>query len=61
MVRISCDSQSAICVAKNPMHHAYTKHVDVQNQFVNEMIENGKVLLQKVDTQDHSSMTQTRL
>ena len=49
-VRIDCDSQSAICLAKNPTFHARSKHIDVQYHFVREMVEENKVLLQKVDT-----------
>ena len=49
-ITISCDSQSAICLAKNPTFHARTKHIDVQFHFVRDMVEDGKVNLEKVDT-----------
>ena len=49
-VKIGCDSQSAICLEKNPMYHSRSKHIDVQYHFVREMVEGGKVKLQKVDT-----------
>ena len=49
-VRLECDSQSAIFLAKNPAHHAKTKHIDVQYHFVRDMVEDKKVLLEKVDT-----------
>eukprot|EP00253_Pinus_taeda_P007176 PITA_07176 len=49
-IRIDCDSQSAIFLAKNPAYHSKTKHIDVQYQFVRDMIEDNKVLLVKVDT-----------
>ena len=49
-ITISCDSQSAICLAKNPTFHATTKHIDVQFHFVRDMVEDGKVNLEKVDT-----------
>ena len=29
-IRIDCDSQSAIFLAKNPAYHSKTKHIDVQ-------------------------------
>jgi hypothetical protein len=38
-VRIECDSQSAIFLAKNPDYHSKTKHIDVQYHFVRDMIE----------------------
>ena len=44
-IRIDCDSQSAIFLAKNPAYHSKTKHIDVQHHFVRDMIEDKKVLL----------------
>lgn len=49
-IRIDCDNQSAIFLAKNPAYHSKTKHIDVQYHFVRDMIEDKKVLLVKVDT-----------
>jgi hypothetical protein len=49
-VRLDCDSQSAILLAKNPAYHSNTKHIDVQYHFVRDMVEDKKVLLEKVDT-----------
>ena len=36
VVRIDCDSQSAIFLAKNPTYHSKTKNVDIQYYFVRE-------------------------
>ena len=49
-IRIDCDSQSAIFLAKNPTYHSKTKHIDVQYHFVRDMVEAKKVLLVKVET-----------
>ena len=49
-IRIDCDCQSAIFLAKNPTYHSKTKHNDVQYHFVRDMIEDKKVLLVKVYT-----------
>ena len=55
-VYIGCDSQSAICLAKNNAFHDRTKHVAVSKHvalkmsFVREMIETGEVDVQKVHT-----------
>jgi hypothetical protein len=49
-VRIYCDSQSEIFLAKNLTHHSKTKHIDIQYHFVRDMVEENKVLLMKVDT-----------
>jgi hypothetical protein len=49
-IRIDCDSQSAIFLAKNPTYHSKTKHIDIQYHFVRDMVEENKLLLMKVDT-----------
>jgi hypothetical protein len=49
-VRLDCDSQSAIFLEKNPAYHSKTNHIDVQYHFVRDMVEEKKVLLEKVDT-----------
>lgn len=49
-ITIYCDNQSAICLAKNSTFHARTKHIDMQFHFVYDMVEDGKVKLEKVDT-----------
>ena len=37
-ISIYYDSHSAICLAKNPMFHICTKHIDVRYPFVWEII-----------------------
>jgi hypothetical protein len=49
-VRLECDSQSAIFLEKNPTYHSKTKHIDVKNHFVRDMVEENKVFLEKVNT-----------
>jgi hypothetical protein len=49
-VRLDCDIQSEIFLAKNPTYHLKTRHIDVQYHFVRDMFEDEKVLLEKVDT-----------
>eukprot|EP00253_Pinus_taeda_P031107 PITA_31107 len=50
VIRIDCDSQSAVFLEKKPAYHSKTKHIDVQYHFVRDMIEDKYVLLVKVDT-----------
>ncbi|KAM2004372.1 hypothetical protein ACFX15_027830 [Malus domestica] len=52
-VDVHCDSQSAIHLAKNQVHHARTKHIDVRFHFVREIIDEGDILLQKIGTADN--------
>jgi hypothetical protein len=50
VLRIYCDNQSAIFLAKNPTYHSKIKHIDIQYHFVRDMVEEKKVLLMKVYT-----------
>jgi hypothetical protein len=41
-VRIDCDSPSAIFLAKNSTYHSKTKHIDIQYNFLRDMVEERK-------------------
>jgi hypothetical protein len=49
-VILYCDIQSEIFLANNPAYHSKTNHIDVQYHFVRDMVDEKKVLLEKVDT-----------
>ncbi|XP_023634325.1 uncharacterized protein LOC111829467 [Capsella rubella] len=36
---IHCDNQSAINIAKNPVQHSRTKHIDIRHHFIRELVE----------------------
>nr|GEW59992.1 ribonuclease H-like domain-containing protein [Tanacetum cinerariifolium] len=40
-----CDSQAAIAISCNPVHHSRTKHIDVKYHFIKEQVEKGIVEL----------------
>ena len=52
-VKVFCDNQSAIHLAKNPAYHSKTKHVYVKYHFVRQVIDEGGILLEKVHTQNN--------
>ena len=59
-MRIDCDSQSAIFLAKNPAYHSRTKHIDVLYHFVRDMVESMMVLLEKVNTLENVADSLTK-
>jgi hypothetical protein len=40
-----CDNQAAISIAKNPVHHDKTKHIEMDKHFISEKIEKKIVQL----------------
>ena len=41
--RIFVDNKSAIALAKNPVHHERSKHIDTRFHFIREHIKEGDV------------------
>ena len=54
-VTVFCDTQSAIHLAENQVYHARTKHI------VREIIEEGRVLVQKIKTDDNPADMLTKV
>ena len=44
------DNHGCIGLAKNPIHHARTKHIDILHHFVRERVESGEVVLKEIPT-----------
>ncbi|KAH7315351.1 hypothetical protein KP509_21G045900 [Ceratopteris richardii] len=57
---LGCDSQSAICLAKNAMFHARTKHIDVRYHFIREVLEDNLITLVKVHTSQNPTDVLTK-
>ena len=49
-VPLLCDSTSAISVAKNPVLHSKTKHIDIRFHFLRDHVERGDIDLVHIDT-----------
>jgi hypothetical protein len=50
--RIFVDNKSAIALAKNPVHHERSKHIDTRFHFIKEHIKEGDVELVHVKTHE---------
>jgi len=46
------DNQSCISLAKNPVHHARTKHIDIQHHFIREKVESKEIDVVYMPTDD---------
>ena len=55
-----CDSQSAICLVKNPVYHARTKHIDVRFHEIRELVSFSELLLEKIHTSKNASNMLTK-
>jgi hypothetical protein len=51
------DNQGSIALAKNPVFHGRSKHVDVQHHFVREKVASGELEVQFVPTKDQNGIT----
>jgi hypothetical protein len=52
-VKLLCDSQSVIHLAKNRAFHSKTKHIHIKYHFVRQVIDEGGVSLEKVHTKEN--------
>ncbi|PON73769.1 hypothetical protein PanWU01x14_056570, partial [Parasponia andersonii] len=50
-IRILCDNEAAIRIAKNPVHHDRTKHVEIDRHFIKEKIESRILQMAYTPTQ----------
>ena len=46
------DNQGSHKLARNPIFHSRTKHIDVRHHFVREALEEGKIDIQYMPTED---------
>jgi hypothetical protein len=52
VVTMMVDNQSCIALARNPVHHKRTKHIDIQYHFIREALENERITLNYCPTEE---------
>ena len=61
LVRVNCDSMSAIYLAKNQVYHSRTKHIDVRFHFVRDVLDEEDIELMKILTKNNPSDMLTKV
>jgi len=61
LLKINCDSMSAIYLATNQVYHARTKHIDVRFHFVRVILDDGDIELLKVHTKENPADMLTKV
>ena len=51
-VKLMVDNQSAITLSKNTGHHNHTKHIDTRYHFIRECVEDKKIEIRFIRTED---------
>ena len=54
------DNIGAIHLSKNPKDHARTKHIDIRFHFIRELIENGQIILNYVESRSNAADSFTK-
>ena len=51
-VMLFVDNKAAISLSNNPVHHERSKHIDIRYHFIRECVEEGKVKVKHVASND---------
>ena len=52
---VNADNQGSIALAKNPVFHDRSKHIDIQYHFTRDLIKNKRISLNYVPTKEMSA------
>lgn len=59
-VTICIDNRSAMDLAKNPVFHGRSKHIDVRYHFIRECVERGEIILKHVSSEEQRADVLTK-
>lgn len=51
-LKLLVDNNLAIIISKNPVHHNRTKHIDIRYHFIRQCVQEKKIALEHVRTED---------
>lgn len=54
-IKMFCDNQAAISIAKNHVHHDKTKHIEIDRHFISEKIEKEIIHLTYIPTKSQTA------
>lgn len=57
---IYCDNKSTIELTKNPVFHAKTKHIDIAAHYVRELVEDGRINIEYINTKEQLADSLTK-
>ncbi|XP_074356309.1 secreted RxLR effector protein 161-like [Apium graveolens] len=55
LVTLYIDNKSAIDLAKNPMFHGRSKHIDIRYHFIRECVDRGEIVVKHVATENQKA------
>ena len=61
LLKINCNSISAIYLAKNQVFHSRIKHINARFHFIREILDEGDIELQKIHIKENHIDMLTRL
>lgn len=59
-ITLYIDNKSAIDLAKNPVFHGRSKHIDIRYHFIRECVERGEIVIQHISTNEQRADVLTK-